>query len=484
MYDNDFEIIPGRIEKKPKQVVPPEQDFASNFSRTDLPPFDGKGQVDNTHNTMDDSPDASDKPSSPNYDNSIANAATLINYGLDAVAREKGVEAVVQGIKSFDVSKSDNPLRGLYHHLGVNDTEDLKNVQDKSVATKEIREKFHEEYNMVRPQNQSREGIVKAIADMKELITEVEGADPKYRELRSKAKASGEGYFEHAVKGYGLRGLAELFSVLANQKEQKEQKKRTRQRGAKALKQQEKPDLAQIAEESQAERRPSSVQNQELGHDILNAYENDGGLRTVDREPEVLREEYGPDEPDESYEPDEPSAEHVEDNSTYEPSETYEEHTEQQEAYRENSDSHTESEGHKTAENERESYRDKEYHETGDERERPEEDSDDSKEATPGPSSVSGKEKHKTTAKPINLKFAKESSNRMTLGEQIRKIRESLSSDDVKRIAIDQQDRKATTDPNQKKGTKQNQGNAKVKTINSEKGLSGNSSDPEKKVFD
>lgn len=220
MQDNSFERYPGSSsETKVEYSVPIEQDFAKNFEQ-DVPPFAGE-QFGIAHQDNDYYGESMDDDSE--YDEGVSDAATLINYGLDAVAREKGVEAVIQGIKSFDVTGSSNPLRDLYVHLGIDNPEELDDVREESLATKPAKEKFRDEYNMPRTQRRSREGAIKAIQDMKELIAEVESADPRYEELRSSAKSYGKGYFEYAVKDYGLRGLTDLFSVLANQREHKEQ---------------------------------------------------------------------------------------------------------------------------------------------------------------------------------------------------------------------------------------------------------------------
>ena len=58
---------------------------------------------------------------------------------------------------------------------------------------------------------------------MKELIAEVEGADPRYEALREGARSAGKGYFEFAVSEYGVRGLTELFAVLGRQREKDEE---------------------------------------------------------------------------------------------------------------------------------------------------------------------------------------------------------------------------------------------------------------------
>lgn len=192
MYDNDFEKFPGSKAETSGNTIPPEQDFDKSFE---------KGV--------------------PEFNDGLSNAASIINYGLDAAARETSVEAVIQGIKNFDASSSDNPLRDLYDSLGIDTKKEFEDMRDESVATKHYRNQFREQYNMPKTEKRSREGFIKAIMDMKELISEVEGADPRYEELRQAARASEKGYFEYAVKDFGLRGLTDLFSVLAKQKAEK-----------------------------------------------------------------------------------------------------------------------------------------------------------------------------------------------------------------------------------------------------------------------
>lgn len=223
MYDNNFEKVPGSFETNVEREVPLEQDFSKSFTEEGMPEFAGEqfGVANEENEFYGESND--EKESESEYNEDVADAASLINYGLDAVAREKGVEVVVQGIKSFDASNSENPLRDLYNHLGIDTTEEFKDVREESDATKPLKAKFREEYSMPKTQERSREGAIKAIADMKELISEVEGADPRYEELRNAARSYGKGYFEYAVKDFGLQGLSELFSVLASQKEKSEQ---------------------------------------------------------------------------------------------------------------------------------------------------------------------------------------------------------------------------------------------------------------------
>ena len=222
MYNNDFEKAPGSVETQGERSVPPEQDFVESFAKG-VPEFAGKQfGIANEKNQFYGETTDEEESESDDKNEGLTDAAAVINYGLDVIAREKGVEQVVQGIKTFDASGSENPLRDLYTHLGLKNLDDFKDARDEAVATRRIRNTFRDEYNMPRTQRRSREGALKAIEDMKELIAEVEGADPRYAELRNAAKSAEKGYFEYAVKDYGTRGLTELFTTLTKQKESKE----------------------------------------------------------------------------------------------------------------------------------------------------------------------------------------------------------------------------------------------------------------------
>ncbi len=182
-------------------------------------------RADAWENAMADMPEKSYIPLENNEetkrDEGIADAAVLINYGLNAAARELGVETVVQRIKDFDPSGSDNLVRDLYNHLGINDPTEKTNLRDAASASKKDEVAFRESENAPVTLNKSSAGALEAIKDFKELVSEVEGADPRYQELREGAKAAGKGIFEFAVMQYGVRDLTVLFNVLAEQKEQK-----------------------------------------------------------------------------------------------------------------------------------------------------------------------------------------------------------------------------------------------------------------------
>lgn len=293
MQNNNFETFPGAShEVSAERAVPPKQDFAESFSKG-VPEFSGNKFAAAHEGNSYYGETINDEAEAEEYNDGVANAATLINYGLDAVAREKGVEAVVQGIKSFDASGSDNPLRDLYNHLGIDTKQEFEDVRDESMASKAKKMQFRTEFNMPKTQQKSREGMLKAIADMKELIGEVETADPRYEELRRSARASGKGYFEYAVKDFGLRGLTDLFSVLAEQKKKKEAEEKKEE--TRPL-EEPKRDESQPKEEEQKEPQLEEETNPKKPQPDVEGEEN-----TLPEEPQVEAEQ--PKTPKNSEEP-------------------------------------------------------------------------------------------------------------------------------------------------------------------------------------
>ena len=151
-------------------------------------------------------------------DDGIENASAIINYGLDAAARTLGVEAVAQMIKNFDCTGSEDPIGDLYNLLGIDTKEERQELHDVRRANMNTETEFREEFNVPAPSKYKKEAAVKAIQDMKELISEVEGADPAYAAMRN--ETSGKGYFAHAVEGYEKQGFVELFQSLKKQREE------------------------------------------------------------------------------------------------------------------------------------------------------------------------------------------------------------------------------------------------------------------------
>lgn len=152
---------------------------------------------------------------SERFDEGMENAQSLSGVLADAV-NKYGIESTVQMLNNCDLSSSTDPIGDLYYNLGLGTAfeseEMLRHGVPENDSTREAEKPAS--------QNHDNEGTLAAIADMKELISEVQGASPVYEELRQGAKAAGKGYFEYAVSSFGVQGLPELFQVLREQKEQ------------------------------------------------------------------------------------------------------------------------------------------------------------------------------------------------------------------------------------------------------------------------
>lgn len=244
MYDdplngeNKFEKFPGG---NPGEVSAEQMAKVERWEgamENGVPNYTGEQQfgVANENNEFYGEAAADEAEAGEAYDKGISDAAALINYGLNAAAREKGVEYVVQTIRNFNAFGSEDPIKKLFSELGVDTPEEKRNIQEEDLATKENMEEFRGGVNAP-SQTKSIEGALKAIEDMKELIAEVEVADPRYEELRAGAKAAGKGYFEYAVSAFGTQDLTTLFKVLAMQREKvadkNEELKKPEEEGAK-----------------------------------------------------------------------------------------------------------------------------------------------------------------------------------------------------------------------------------------------------------
>ena len=253
MY-NDFEKIPNSAETSGERYLPPEQDFEKAFAEG-VPEFAGvqfgvkKDESNEYYGDLTDeeveqvAPEEAQPeqvqpeqaapanggpentqltntgPEGANYDKNLTDASAIIGYGFDAVARQNGVEAVAEKIKYFDESSSNNPVGDLYKEMDIDTPEEMKQISDESRATKDKREELIKENNMPEVKERNDENARQAIRDMKDVITEVENANPKYEELRQGALKAGKGEFDYAVEDQKTQGLTEAFSVLSEQKE-------------------------------------------------------------------------------------------------------------------------------------------------------------------------------------------------------------------------------------------------------------------------
>ena len=185
-------------------------------SMTDAPEFNG-GQPFGTETAADTT--AEQGLEIENRDESIADASAILNYGLNAAAREKGVEAVVQAINNFIPDGKSDPIRQILTELGVENVVEMNTIADESRAIRPAENTFRSEsVNAPTTLNRSESGALNAIQQMKELIAEVQTA-PEYTELRNDALKYGKGVFEYAVNKYGTRDLTVLFKELSTLKQ-------------------------------------------------------------------------------------------------------------------------------------------------------------------------------------------------------------------------------------------------------------------------
>lgn len=213
MNDNTFEQYPGeKLNNEPSEAdLARANEWQSAMSAEDTPAFAGDDFF--TQETV---PSESTEAMDPKDNEGLSSASAIINYGLNAAAKEYGVETVVQKIKDFDASGSANPIRDLFLHLGVEIPAGLNEVRlERETARPDEADFYANSEAAPATINRSQEGALQAILDMKELISEVEGADPRYEDLRQGAKSAGKGYFEYAVGSEVNRGLTDLFDALA-----------------------------------------------------------------------------------------------------------------------------------------------------------------------------------------------------------------------------------------------------------------------------
>lgn len=196
MDDNTFEKMPGAS--------------AENNAR-----------ADEFEETMSNAPDFAGNQSEEageTFDEDIAGAASLITYGVNAATSEMGLDYVINTIERFDASSSENPLKDFYKSMGINTKEEREEMRDERKGVKSKEQGYFASSPNGKPiKKPSKEGMVQAVKDLKELIRETQ-IDPKYKELRDGASAMGVSIFKYAVKDYGKQDYVTLMKVLAEQR--------------------------------------------------------------------------------------------------------------------------------------------------------------------------------------------------------------------------------------------------------------------------
>lgn len=252
MENDNLERIPGSVSPEQERAIAAEQDFAKSFE-SGVPPFTGQfggeasGDVsekqygianpDNDYygeasqqnaNTSTASTEeinasadvASAEPDSE-YVSGVAAAAALVNYGIGAASEAAGsMESLFQKLKGFDASGREDPIGDFYKYLGVDTPAEAASLQEENAAAASAESAFRDGVNAP-SLNKSTEGAIKAISDMRELIAGVEGADPRFAEVRAAASAAGMGCFDYIAK-VALGGEKNLMGVLNYLSQQRE----------------------------------------------------------------------------------------------------------------------------------------------------------------------------------------------------------------------------------------------------------------------
>ena len=153
-------------------------------------------------------------------DENIAEAEAILFQGpINAAAREKGIDTVVQGINNFVYSGQGDPMKQLLTEIGVDNKQDKQELAEEAQAIKPAETAFREEnINAPTVTRKSEENTLGAIKGFQKLIAEVESS-PDYASFRANAMKNGKSLWGEAVSEYGVRDLTTLFDALGKQKE-------------------------------------------------------------------------------------------------------------------------------------------------------------------------------------------------------------------------------------------------------------------------
>ena len=195
-----------------------------NQAMQDSPAFGGDAQPQPTitaESPMGTPIEANPQPLQNNEerDSNISDAEAILFQGpINAAAKEKGVDVVVQGIKNFVYTGQGDPMKQLLAEIGIDTQQEKQELAEESQAIKPAEAAFREEnINAPTAATRSEEGTLSAIQKFKELIAEVESSE-EYAPLRANAMKYGKSIWEEAISEYNVRDLTTLFDALSKQK--------------------------------------------------------------------------------------------------------------------------------------------------------------------------------------------------------------------------------------------------------------------------
>ena len=152
------------------------------------------------------------------FDENISGAAAIINYGpINAAAREMGVTAVIETIYNFVPDGSNTPImEQLLLNCGIDTPKEVKDLKEEQRAS--IIDESESRTNVNIPStihHPSEQGILKAILEFKELVSEIK-TSPDFKELREGAMTAQRNFWDFLVMNLPMkdRSLTTVFKKL------------------------------------------------------------------------------------------------------------------------------------------------------------------------------------------------------------------------------------------------------------------------------
>lgn len=205
MYTNNGELL-GFYEKKNEPLDPYHQELSDEWNSTFPSGNQAKEAGDERYK----------------FDENISGAAAIINYGpINAAAREMGVTAVIEAIYNFVPDGSDTPImEQLLINCGIDTPKEVKDLKEEQRAS--IIDESESRTNVNIPStihHPSEQGILKAILEFKELVSEIK-TSPDFKELREGAMTAQRNFWDFLVMNLPMkdRSLTTVFKKLEEYK--------------------------------------------------------------------------------------------------------------------------------------------------------------------------------------------------------------------------------------------------------------------------
>lgn len=259
--NNTGEVTQEGLEREAawNEAMADAPEFQDPFSSPESTPAETSPQLTTetaTPSQIETPPQSEAQPENqPRRDENIADASAIINYGLNAAAKQLGVEHTIQIINNFVPNSQEDPISQLLKELGIDTKKEHDDLKDQSKAIKTDEDSFRQDINAPSTTQKSTEGALKAIQDVKELVSDVQSS-PAYAKLRTEATSAGKGVFDYAVEKYPNRDFTVLFKELNNEKSKANTPQQTPEL-------QESPKNPEATETTQDPENPTDIENPE-----------------------------------------------------------------------------------------------------------------------------------------------------------------------------------------------------------------------------